>query len=89
MEKLRQENCICGNYIIFEKEASEGYEVDENIYEAQVIPENSEQEIIVKKIVSKEKKIRGDLGTEKNRKKRRRSCMSGRRRVYSHSKTEQ
>ena len=58
-----------GNYIIFEKEASEGYEVDENIYEAQVIPENSEQEIIVKKIVSKEKKIRGDLELKKTGKK--------------------
>ena len=51
------------------KEASEGYEVDENIYEAQVIPENSEQEIIVKKIVSKEKKIRGDLELKKTGKK--------------------
>ncbi|MDO4454768.1 MAG: SpaA isopeptide-forming pilin-related protein [Eubacteriales bacterium] len=67
--KAETETLYLGNYLIFEKTASEGYEIDETIHEVQLTPKNSEQEIIVKEITSKEKKIRGDLELKKTGKK--------------------
>ena len=63
--KAVTEPLYLGAYLVFEKTASEGYEIEEKIHEVKVTPENSEQTVIVKEIVSKEKKIRGDLELKK------------------------
>ena len=63
--KAVAEPLYLGDYLVFEKTASEGYEIEEKIHEVKVTPENSEQTVIVKEIVSKEKKIRGDLELKK------------------------